>query len=91
MNFLLVLLFSFIIILFPLLTYLFFVAYNKNIDSKLNKFYFGLALITIYYLQIKYLQINYDSSVIIITFIPLLIAIIKDVKICIALLIIIKI
>ena len=59
----------------PLILYLFFVAYNQNIEKKENHLFFQIALFSSFYLCIRFGEIS--SKSILILNIPLLIAYLK--------------
>ena len=54
MNFIQTIIIDIILLLFPLLLYLFYIVYNKNINKKLNAFCFDFALLTSLYAVICY-------------------------------------
>jgi signal transduction histidine kinase len=66
--------------LFPLLSYLFYVAYTKNVGTNEDNLLFEIALFTIIYLNIKYGRAYFNVEPILLINIPLLVAYIKERK-----------
>ena len=73
MNSFEVVLLNLILITFPLLLYLFYVAYNKNISKKTNNLIFDFSLLTSLYLTIKF-NSNLNFTLLMTSIIPLSIA-----------------
>lgn len=77
MNLFEILLFNCICIICPLLLYLFYVAYNKNINRKMSSLVFNIVLLTSFYLLIKFDGEKYVITFLIMSIIPLIIAYLK--------------
>ena len=77
MNLFEVLLINFVFIICPLTLFLFYVAYNKNINQNTNNLFFNIGLLTSFYLIFKFNIEKYSLVFFIISVIPLVIAYIK--------------
>ena len=80
MNIFEIILIDLIFITFPLILYLFYIAYNQNIGKKENKLIFDLTLITSLYLLIRYGKNTTIYNPLIISSVPLAIAYYKKDK-----------
>ena len=61
MNIFETILFTVILISYPLLVYTFYLAYNKNIGKEENQLFLDFSLITSFYFVIKFSNNNYSS------------------------------
>ena len=80
MNIFEIILIDLIFITFPLILYLFYIAYNQNIGKKENKLIFDITLITSLYLLIRYGKNTTIYNPLIISSVPLTIAYYKKDK-----------
>lgn len=80
MNIFEIILIDLIFITFPLILYLFYIAYNQNIGKKENKLIFDVTLITSLYLLIRYGKNTTIYNPLIISSVPLTIAYYKKDK-----------
>lgn len=65
------------LITFPLILYLFYIAYNKRFNKSVNRFMLDFALITSFYLTIKFGNDDLNCTLLMTTIIPLIIAFYK--------------
>lgn len=81
-----VVLFDFVLITFPLMLYLFYIAYNQNIQKSESLFFFNATLLTSLYLVSKFGISSIDNEVLLLINVPLIIAYYREDKISILIL-----
>lgn len=81
-----VVLFDFVLITFPLMLYLFYIAYSQNVQKSENRFFFHLILATSQYLITKFGISSIDNEILLLINVPLIIAYYREDKISILLL-----
>lgn len=81
-----VVLFDFVLITFPLMLYLFYIAYNQNINKAENHFFFDAALLTSLYFVAKFGISSIDNEILLLINVPLIVAYYREDKISILLL-----
>ena len=64
-------------ILFPLLVYLFYIVYNRNIGKKENDIYLDLTLVTSLYLSLRFGVGLFNRPILLIFNVPLIVAYVK--------------
>lgn len=86
MNLFEIVLFDFMLITFPLVLYLFYIAYNQNVNKAARRSFLNVALLTSTYFVVKFGQSSIDYELLMIINVPLIIAYYKGEKISILLL-----